>query len=150
MLGAFCGGMALNTAGTAIAHAIQSPIGGLTHTAHGLGVGALLPYVMRYNLPVRVEVFAELAELLGVADPTEGELANAKRAIVRVEELLAALGVPADLAALGLTEDLIDQVAEQSLLSTRLIANNARPLELADAVEILRRGLTGDRGWWSR
>lgn len=149
MLGAFCGGMALNTAGTSIAHAIQSPIGGLTHTAHGMGVGALLPYVMRFNLPVRTEVFAELAEILGVHDPDAGEHENAQRAIVRIDELLGALGVPADLQTLGLAREDIDEVAERSLLSTRLIANNARPLSKADAVQILERAYAGDRGWWT-
>ena len=149
MLGAFCGGMALNTAGTSIAHAIQSPIGGLTHTAHGMGVGALLPYVMRFNLPVRTEVFAELAEILGVHDPDAGEHENAQHAIVRIDELLGALGVPADLQTLGLAREDIDEVAERSLLSTRLIANNARPLSKADAVQILERAYAGDRGWWT-
>ena len=149
MLGAFCGGMALNTAGTSIAHAIQSPIGGLTHTAHGMGVGALLPYVMRFNLPVRVEVFAELADVLGIQDPDAGEHENAQRAILRIDELLAALGVPADLRTLGLAREDIHDVAERSLLSTRLIANNARPLTKADAVEILERAYAGDRGWWA-
>ncbi len=150
MLGAFCGGMALNTAGTSIAHAIQSPIGGLTHTAHGMGVGALLPYVMRFNLPVRTEVFAELAEILGVRDPDAGQHENAQRAIVRIDELLEALGVPADLQRLGLAREDIDEVAERSLLSTRLIANNARPLTKADAVQILERAYAGDRGWWAQ
>lgn len=149
MLGAFCGGMALNTAGTSIAHAIQSPIGGITHTAHGMGVGALLPSVMRFNLPVRVDVFAELAGVLGVSDPHATARENAQRAILRIDELLDALGVPGDLKTLGLRREDIDDVAERSLLSTRLIANNARPLTRFDAVQILERAYDGDRGWWS-
>ncbi len=52
MMGAMAAGAAFGTAGTAAAHAIQYPIGALTHTAHGLGVAALLPYVMAYNRPV--------------------------------------------------------------------------------------------------
>src|SRR3546814_10883060 len=51
----------------------------LTHTAHGMGVGALLPYVMRFNLPMRTEVFAELADILGVRDPDAGQHENAQR-----------------------------------------------------------------------
>ena len=108
-----------------------------------------MPYVMRFNLPVRVEVFAELADVLGVQDPDVGEHENAQRAILRIDELLAALGVPADLKTLGLAREDIHDVAERSLLSTRLIANNARPLTKADAVEILERAYAGDRGWWA-
>ena len=69
MLGAYCAGMAINTAGTAGAHAIQSPIGNLTHTPHGFGVAALLPYVMRYNLPARVPEFAAIAAALSAPGP---------------------------------------------------------------------------------
>jgi alcohol dehydrogenase class IV len=65
--------MAINTAGTAGAHAIQSPIGALTHTPHGFGISALLPYVMRYNLPARVPEFAEIGRILGVAAPSDSE-----------------------------------------------------------------------------
>ncbi len=43
MFASYCAGMAINTAGTAGAHAIQSPIGNLTHTPHGFGIAALLP-----------------------------------------------------------------------------------------------------------
>src|SRR5690606_21603860 len=37
MLGATMAGLAFGVAGTAAAHAIQYPVGALTHTAHGLG-----------------------------------------------------------------------------------------------------------------
>ena len=40
-------------AGTAAAHALQYPVGALTHTPHGVGVGVLLPYVMAFNAPAR-------------------------------------------------------------------------------------------------
>lgn len=150
MLAAYCGGMALNTAGTAAAHALQSPIGGLTHTPHGFGVGALLPYVMRYNLPSRVSVFAEIGRLLGVAGPHDDELAQAKAGIERIDELLAVVGAPADLASLGVKEEDLDVIAEQSMLSTRLLANNPRPMRVEDAREVLRRAWTGDRSYWSQ
>ncbi|MFC5503100.1 iron-containing alcohol dehydrogenase [Lysinimonas soli] len=148
MLAAFCAGMAINTAGTAAAHAIQSPIGALTHTAHGFGVGALLPYVMRFNLPQRVAVFAELGRILGVATADQSELDQAHLAIERIDAILAAIGTPTDLKALGLTPDQFDFVADQALLATRLTANNPRELDKAAILEILRRGYDADHSWW--
>ena len=147
MLAAFCGGMALNTAGTAAAHALQSPIGGLTHTPHGFGVGALLPYVMRFNLPARLAVFAELGRLLGVADPAAPELEQARAGIRRIDALLAALGVPADLTELGVAESDLPRIAQQAMLSTRLLANNPRAVTEADALALLRRAFRGDRSF---
>ena len=148
MMAAFCAGMAINTAGTAGAHAIQSPIGALTHTAHGLGVGALLPYVMRYNLPTRVEEFAEIGRVLGVADPGGSVEAQAQTGIRRVEELLDTLGCPLNLKALGLEPDQFEYVADQALLATRLTANNPRDLDKDGVLTILERGYHDDRSWW--
>jgi alcohol dehydrogenase class IV len=148
MLASFCAGMAINTAGTAGAHAIQSPIGNLTHTPHGLGVGALLPYVMRFNLPANVPAFAEMAELFGVAREDASPLDNARAAILRVEGLLFALGVPANLKELGLQPADFGFVADQAMLATRLTANNPRTLTRDAIVAILERGYANDRTWW--
>jgi alcohol dehydrogenase class IV len=148
MLAAYNAGMAINTAGTAAAHAIQSPIGNLTHTPHGFGVGALLPYVMRFNLPERVEVFAEMGRILGVADGTEPQLEQAHRAIERVEEILAAIGAPLNLRELGLDPKDFEYVADQAMLATRLTANNPRELTKEAIIGILQKGYDADRSWW--
>ncbi|MEU9278585.1 iron-containing alcohol dehydrogenase [Streptomyces sp. NPDC048341] len=149
MLAAYNAGMAINTAGTAAAHAIQSPIGALTHTSHGFGVGALLPYVMRFNLPARIAEFAEIGALLGAAAPQASPLDQAKSGISRVEALLETVGCPTDLKTLGLDPKDFSYVADQAMLATRLTANNPRDLTHESVVEILRRGHADDRTWWS-
>jgi alcohol dehydrogenase class IV len=148
MLGALNAGMAINTAGTAAAHAIQSPIGALTHTAHGIGVGTLLPYVMRYNLAQRVDEFAEIGRIFGVADQLADPLKQAQTAIERIEYLLSALGVPQNLRELGLLPEQFNFVADQAMLATRLTANNPRQLSKDSIVGILRKGYDDDRSWW--
>lgn len=148
MLGAYSAGMAINTAGTAAAHAIQSPIGGLTHTAHGFGVGALLPYVMRYNLPVRAYEFAEIARIFGVAKTGTSELDQARQAIRRVEEILMAIGAPINLKELGVEPSQFEFIASQAMLATRLLANNPRELTKEAVIGILERGYNDDRSWW--
>ena len=148
MLAAYNAGMAINTAGTAAAHAIQSPIGALTHTAHGFGVGALLPYVMRFNLPTRTAEFAEIGRLLGAADPGRPEIDQAHAGILRVEALLEAVGCPLDLRTLGLERDQFDFVASQAMLATRLTDNNPRELTHEAIVSLLEHGYADDRTWW--
>ena len=148
MFAAYCGGMALNTAGTAACHALQAPIGNLTHTAHGFGVGALLPYVMRFNLPAHLEAFVELAKAVEAFHPELSDLDNARAGIERVDQLLASVGCPATLEELGLSARDIPQVASQALLATRLTANNPRELTQETAEEVLRRAHAGDRSWW--
>ncbi|MBD8061331.1 iron-containing alcohol dehydrogenase [Oceanitalea stevensii] len=144
MLGATAGGFALGTSGTAAAHALQYPVGALTHTPHGIGVGVLLPYVMEFNRPARVPELAAVAVAMGAsADASDEDLAD--EAIDRVAALLASVGIPATLADLGLPADRLRWTAEQALGAARLVANNPRPLD-ADALErIVRAAYTGDR-----
>src|SRR5262249_31672756 len=51
-LGATLAGMAFSNIGVAAVHALEYPVGGAVHCSHGAGNGLLLPYVMRFNLPV--------------------------------------------------------------------------------------------------
>jgi len=147
MLAALAAGLAINTAGTAGAHAIQSPIGALTHTAHGVGVGALMPYVARFNLPTRVAEFGQIARLLGVVGNASDE-ALAQAGIRRLDELLETLRCPLNLKDLGLAPAEFDYVAEQAMKATRLTANNPRDLSHDSVLEILRRGYADDRTFW--
>jgi alcohol dehydrogenase len=139
MLGALLAGMAFGAAGTAAAHAIQYPIGAITHTAHGTGVACLMPYVMTYNRPAIGPELATLATLFGGGDPIEA-----------VAGLFGRIGIPRTLAELGLAEDRIAWVAEQSCGITRLVANNPRPIERADAVRLVTAAFTGDRASLTR
>jgi alcohol dehydrogenase class IV len=142
MRGALLAGLAFGTAGTAAAHAIQYPVGALTHTPHGAGVAQLMPYVMAFNRPACPAAMAEVARAMGAADQGEEQLSHA--AVSAVAELFKAIGIPTTLAALGLSADKIDWVAEQSLASQRLIKNNPRPLDVAALKMIVTTAFHGD------
>jgi alcohol dehydrogenase class IV len=143
MLAATAAGCAFGTAGTAAAHALQYPVGNLTHTAHGDGVASLLPYVMQFNLPNCIPAFAELASVIGL--PQAAPEVMAQGFIDAVADLLAAVKIPRTLADLGLREDQQDYVATNSLNAARLVKNNPRTLDLAAMQSITRAAFTGDR-----
>ena len=145
MVAALYGGMALSNAGTAAAHAIQYPVGALTHTPHGVGVGLLLPYVLRHNFPAIQPQLARIAEALG-KDTRGLDAADAARAGVEaVDDILAAIGIPSTLADLGVKESDIPRIAELSQNSRRLIDNNPVPLDLEGLAAITRAAFEGDR-----
>lgn len=148
MFAAYCAGMAINTTGTAAAHAIQSPMAAIGHTPHGIGVGALLPYVMRFNLPHATAEFAAMGRILGVAGADTPDTQAAKAAIERIDAILAAAGVPADIAAIGITPAHFAQIAASSVLATRLVLNNPAPMTPESVTQVLQRAHAGDRGWW--
>ena len=143
MLAALAAGCAFGTAGTAAAHALQYPVGNLTHTAHGDGVATLLPFVMQYNRPSCVGALAELARAVGLAEGTPDEMSQAF--IDAVADLLAEVKIPRSLAELGLKADQQDFVAENSLNAARLIKNNPRPLDLSAMQSITRAAFAGER-----
>jgi alcohol dehydrogenase len=142
--GSLCAGLAFGSAGTAVAHALQYPIGARTHTPHGLGTGLLLAYAMRFNRPVRTGELADVARAMGVAGDGHEDERAADAAVTGVAELASAVGVPSSLAELGVAEDELPQLARLALGVSRLIANNPRVLGEPELVEILRAAWRGE------
>jgi alcohol dehydrogenase len=144
MMGALAAGCAFGTAGTAAAHAIQYPVGALTHTPHGLGVATMLPYVMTFNLETSVAQMAEIADALNleIGELSTEDKANA--AISEVARLFQAIGITPTLAKLGLPEDRLDWTSEQAVGIERLIKNNPRTVDLSAMKGLVRAAYDGD------
>jgi len=145
MLAALYGGVVLSNAGTAAAHAIQYPVGALTHTPHGVGVGLLLPYVVRHNFQAIQPQLAQIAEALGRDIRGLDERAAAVAGVEAIDEVIAAIELPPTLQALGVQESDLDQIAKLSLNSKRLIDNNPVPLDLDAVTSIVHAAYAGDR-----
>jgi alcohol dehydrogenase class IV len=145
MLASLAAGCAFGTSGTAAAHALQYPVGNLTHTSHGDGVGALLPYVMQFNRSANPDAFAELAEVVGLGPASMGVEARSQLFIDEVAKLFAEIGIPRSLEALGLGADQQQDVAAGALKAERLVKNNPRPLDLAAMLTITQAAFAGER-----
>ncbi|MER8389187.1 iron-containing alcohol dehydrogenase [Mesorhizobium sp. M1428] len=144
MMGALAAGCAFGTAGTAAAHAVQYPVGAITHTPHGLGVATMLPYVMKYNRTAAATEMAEIASALCLDGKgrTPEELADAS--IGEVSRLFGAIGITPSLAELGLPADKLDWTAEQAIGIERLIKNNPRPFDLRSMQRLVQAAFDGD------
>lgn len=136
-------GMAFGTAGTHLSHAVQYPVGALTHTPHGLGTGMLLPYVMQAVLPTDSARLASVAAALGVAGGTEGE--SAQNAVEEVASIMSDIGLPHDLASIGVTEADLPRIVELSLTVRRLVTNSVLEPMDENLHRIVRAAFTGDR-----
>lgn len=137
-LGALLAGLAFSNVGVALVHALEYPVGGATHCSHGAGNGLLLPYVMRFNMPVRQHEFGAIARLLGenVVGMTEEQAAN--QAIVAVERLRAEIGIPNRLRELGVTKEQLRPFAEKAFGIRRILRVNPREPTVEDLEAILR------------
>jgi alcohol dehydrogenase class IV len=137
-LAATLSGLAFSNVGVALVHALEYPVGGATHCSHGAGNGLLLPYVMRFNLPVRPKEFAAIARLLGEDVTGLDEHAAAERAIVAVEKLRADIGIPLRLLELGVKEGQLRLFAEKATGIRRILRVNPRTVSVEEAEAIYR------------
>lgn len=116
LLAAHMAGVAFATGtGLGLAHGIAHALSARAGVIHGEALAALLPHVLRYNLPICETRYAVLAEALGVSDPGQSAPANAVRAIEAVHQLVGRVGLQSRLGPLGCASALIPQVAADAV-----------------------------------
>jgi acetaldehyde dehydrogenase/alcohol dehydrogenase len=113
-------GLAFSNAFVGVCHALAHAVGARFGIAHGRANGIFLPHVLRYNaaLPskfmpapgyshyVAPEKYAQMAWVLGIGG--HDEAGRRERFFVRIDELLAAVGMPRSLAEAGVSREDFD------------------------------------------
>lgn len=118
-------------------HALAHPIGAVLDAQHGLTNAVLMPYVMVHNRAAIADRMARLARLLDLPG-------HDFDAVLRwVLELRSALGIPHTAAALGVTEDLIPQIAAMAAEDPSA-GGNPTPFGVAEATTVLTAALRGE------
>ncbi|MED1466883.1 hydroxyacid-oxoacid transhydrogenase [Bacillus salipaludis] len=141
LLGSLLAGMSFSNAGTAAAHALAYPIGGLVKAPHGEVTGLLLPYVMEYNASVETEKMINISKAFDIDTERLSDKEAALAASKAVLELLQEIGLPTHLSDIGIKEDDIPEIAEKTLQIDRLIRNNPRVPTQSSLEELLRKAL---------
>ena len=141
LLGSLLAGMSFSNAGTAAAHALAYPIGGLVKSPHGEVTGLLLPYVMEYNTAVETEKMVKISRAFGVNTDGLSDKEAALAASKAVLKLLREIGLPTRLTEIGIKDEDIPEIAEKTLLIDRLIRNNPRVPTQRNLEELLRKAL---------
>ncbi len=100
-------------------HGIGHVLGGTAGVPHGYTSCVMLPVVLRYNEEVNADRQAWVSEALGQPGRAAGDV---------VAELIAALGLPGRLRDLGVREDQLDRIAEESM-HDRWVHTNPRRIE---------------------
>ncbi len=137
-LAATLGGLAFSNVGVAAVHALEYPVGGAVHCSHGEGNGLLLPYVMKFNLPLRKKEFALIASFLGENMTGLDENAGALKAIEAVEKLRSDIGIPSKLRNIGVKENQLHNFAVKAHSIQRILRVNPRSTTVEELEQILR------------
>ncbi len=97
---ALLSGMALANSGLGMAHGVAAALGSHCRVAHGLACAVMLPVALRVNRTTSEASLAELARASGVSLDKSDALA-ADALVARIDEIVARIGIPRKLSALG-------------------------------------------------
>lgn len=127
-------GMAFQNALVGCTHAMAHALGGMYGLHHGLANAILLPYGMRFNMPVSAPRYRQVCEAFGldVQGKTDQEVGDL--AIKAVEELAGRLGLPRRLAEVNIPQENLEEVAKLAVADPAMRSNLRK---VTDAKEIL-------------
>lgn len=100
----FLAGMAFNSAGLGLVHAMAHQPGATHNLPHGVCNAILLPEVCEFNAQTRPQPFRAIAEAMGSSTADLDDESAAKAAIARIRQLSQRVQIPNGLAELGIQE----------------------------------------------
>ena len=139
MLAAATMGAAAFQKGLGAMHAMSHPCGALLDTHHGLTNAVVMPYVLVFNRPAIEGKMTALARYLDLSAP------SFEAVLDWILELRAQIGIPADLAALGVDEDHIEELAAMAV-DDPAAGGNPVPLSRAGLTALFRDAVRGRIG----
>lgn len=145
--GSLLAGAAFGAAGTHLSHAIQYPIGAMTHTPHGIGTGALLPYVLQAVLPAVADRLVDVGRAIGVLRQSDERdaRAQAQDVVDAIAELCRRIGLPVALSEIGVTLQKAPRIVELTLEVRRLVAISPVTADADLLRGIVDAAIVGDR-----
>ncbi|MEN8991356.1 MULTISPECIES: iron-containing alcohol dehydrogenase [Acinetobacter] len=135
LVGSMLAGQAFANAPVAAVHALAYPLGGHFHLSHGHTNALVLAEVLKFNAPQAKQHYAELMSWL---DPYSTGCTDGlcDLFIDHMQNHLDQSGLVLKLSQLNVPENMLDRLAEDALLQTRLLQNNPRELQFEDARQI--------------
>ena len=113
--GQYLAGMAFNSAGLGLVHALAHQPGATHNLPHGVCNAILLPVVEEYNRPQAVSRFARIAQAMGVNTQEMSDEQASHQAIAAIRELSLQVGIPHGFSSLGIEESDIEGWLDKAL-----------------------------------
>ncbi|PKU24087.1 iron-containing alcohol dehydrogenase [Telmatospirillum siberiense] len=103
--GQFIAGLAFNSAGLGMVHAMAHQPGAVKNLPHGVCNAILMPLVESFNRPHAVKRFARIARAMGVETTGMSDEQASVAAIDAIRALSVTVGIPKGFSELGVTRD---------------------------------------------
>lgn len=127
LLASLIAAMAFNSTRLGLAHALAIPLGAHFKIPHGTVNAILLPEVMQFNVIGNVSKYAEIAAIFGVNTAGLTDREAAEKAVETIRQLNKDVGITQTLSDFGLTEEHLDMIAEEAMLSGNVPVNPRKP-----------------------
>ena len=137
LVGSMLAGQAFANAPVAAVHALAYPLGGHFHISHGHSNALVLTEVLKFNAPAAKQHYAEL---MGWLDPksTGNTDGLCDLFIDHMQNHLDNSGLILKLKELNIPENMLEKLAQDAMLQTRLLQNNPREMTQQAAHQIYR------------
>jgi len=136
----YLAGMAFNNASLGYVHAMAHQLGGFYNLPHGVCNAILLPEVCQFNLIACPARFGDIAIALGESISGLSPVAAAEKAIGAIRRLAKDVGIPKNLAELGVKEKDLETMAENAKKDACQLTN-PRTATLEQVVSIYKAAL---------
>ncbi|MCK1970610.1 lactaldehyde reductase [Franconibacter sp. IITDAS19] len=113
--GQYLAGMAFNSAGLGLVHALAHQPGATHNLPHGVCNAILLPVIENFNRPSAVARFARVAQAMGVNIQGMSDEQASQQAITAIRALSARVGIPSGFSKLGVTKADIEGWLDKAL-----------------------------------
>lgn len=139
-LGSHLAGIALSHSGLGLVHALASALGGMVDEPHGACLAACTNIGFRYNFKFCEKNFALLAGKMSETDGVGSSNASGEDFITNLQELRSELGFASRPSELGIKQDGAETLLKNTLVQTRRIMTNPRPLD-GELISYIRDGI---------
>lgn len=139
MLGSTFAGISFAWARLGNVHAMSHPVSGYFHVPHGVANSILLPTVLEYNALADHGRYKIIYNYIRESkDEVIGFVPS--MLVDEIRKLNDDLGIPKSLSEVGVTEDLIPNMAEDAMKSANVLAN-PRQTALKDIIALYKKAL---------
>lgn len=142
LTGSLFAGIAFSWARLGDVHAMSHPVSAFFNVPHGVANAILLPTIVEYNALADTGKYLKLYNYIAREPMAKADF-EPFMLVDLLRELNEELGIPATLSDVGVTEDKLDQMADDAMKSGN-IAVNPRSTTKADVLMLYRQAMDED------
>ena len=132
-------GAAFSNAQVGLCHAIAHTVGAHFGIHHGLANSIALPFVIMFNYETAVEKYKMIASAFGMSGEVTG-----KTLAIAIQAFARSLGLPLAFKDLGVPEDAIPSLVEQTLADGAIVYNARTVIDPGEILPVWEACFTGE------